>query len=383
MMMKKNFIRNFYNKISPTHNRSTQTSNIYEDVLNYPRVLMRIFGIYHEKTDQISIKIYCIFVLLLEWFMFCKTFTVFKKDETFSGELVLKIVTLLWMFIVAFNGSLLFTNQEMISKEQTLKIHFLECFNFSKNISRVKNNIYLKINLTFMIALCFGIFNLISAIVSLFGPSSFYPAFSNFLSPFQNIDSGPVLIIYKIVMIIIIGYFSLFWTLVIGYFLSHSIIMVELLKDFNESFINIIKNRIFTSNPSYNNKEIDTNNNKDDSSATINRIYLCSNETRCFGTEEEFDFHRLWHLKLCQCINQLDNCYKLFIAFTVTFYTCIVLLILYTMSDWNGNCIRGLMEILYPFWGSVGSFLMCLIILFTARINTQVIYSRHLNFIEY
>ena len=371
--MTKDFIMNFFKRISPINKNSKSTSNIYDDVLNYPRFIMKIIGINHEKTDQIKIKIYCIFVLLLQWFTICKTFTIFKRDETFSGKLVLKIVTLLWMFLVAFNGSLLFINQEIISKEKNLIIHFLECFHFSKNKPRIKNKIRVKVNITFTIALCFGIFNLISATVSIFGPSAFYPAFGNFLSPFQNIDSSAGLVIYKLAMLIIIGYFSLSWTLVIAYFLSHSIIMVELLKDFNESFINIIKNKIFTSNSSDNNKEIDTYNDKNDSSDTISRIYLCSNETRCLASEDEFDFHRLWHLKLCQCINQLDNCYNLFIAFTITFYTCIVLLILYTMSDWNGNCIRGLMEILYPFWGFVGAFLMCLIILLTARINTQVI----------
>ena len=96
-----------------------------------------------------SIKIYCIFVLLLQWFTICKTFTIFKRDETFSGKLVLKLVTLLWMFLVAFNGSLLFINQEIISKEKDLIIHFLECFHFSKNKPRIKNKIRVIVKITF------------------------------------------------------------------------------------------------------------------------------------------------------------------------------------------------------------------------------------------
>jgi hypothetical protein len=371
-MEKKNNLKdNFYSIIFPFKNKIkpiSNMSNIYEDVIAYPRVLMRLFGIYHDKNDKIVIKMYSILVLLSQWFLFCKFFTVFKKNETFSGELVLKIVTLLWMLVVILDGCFLFINQEMITKENNLVNHFLDLLHFVKDKYKMKKTIRLKVSITFCIAFCFGLFNSISAIFSLFGPSSFYSAFSGLLSPFENIDSNVGLITYKLAITLIFCYFSLSWTLSIAYFVSHCIIMVELLKDFNKSCIDMIENKVFTLDPS---EDTDSNNDNDDYSK-IKRIYLCSNDKKLAASEKEFEFYRLWHLKLCQCVNKLDNCYNLMIAVTITFYTCIFLLILYTMSDWDGNCIRGIMEILYPFWAFVGAFLMCLMILVSSKINSQV-----------
>ena len=51
--------------------------------------------------------------------MFCKKFTCFKKDETFSGELVLKIIFLLWIFVVSFNLTLLYLNELINFKRES------------------------------------------------------------------------------------------------------------------------------------------------------------------------------------------------------------------------------------------------------------------------
>jgi hypothetical protein len=203
----------------------------------------------------------------------------------------------------------------------------------------------------------------------MFGPNSLYPAFSLILSPYQHVDLVYGSIPYKLAMTLILSYLSLCWTLSIAYFVSHCIIIVELFKDYNQCFIYIIKNKSFGPTNECINPNI--HDELTEECLKIKKIYLNGSDLSETGSEEEFEYYRLWHLKLCQCVSSLDNCYNLFIAVTITLYTSIFLLIIYTMTDWNGNCIRGLMEFLYPFWALVAIFLMFLIIIFAAKINKQ------------
>lgn len=91
------------------------------------------------------------------------------------------------------------------------------------------------------------------------------------------------------------------------------------------------------------------------------------------STEEEFDEFRLNHLRLAYSVELLDRCYREFIGIAVLLYILGILLLLYMMTDWNGNCIHGVFMILYPFWTLLIAALLIFIVIFAAIIHSLVI----------
>ncbi|RNA34039.1 hypothetical protein BpHYR1_005517 [Brachionus plicatilis] len=70
-----------------------------------------------------------------------------------------------------------------------------------------------------------------------------------------------------------------------------------------------------------------------------------------YELEDKFDELRKKHLKICKIIQQMNKCYQEFLGITLLIYITIVLMLLYIMTDWNGNYIQGIKAILFPFWG--------------------------------
>lgn len=96
----------------------------YNQIFKYPNTLMRISGIYHQKSDKKLLKAYCLFVLVITWASFFKMFSAFDffrgKTEEFSATLVLKIVFVLYSFSCALGPTCIFINQELKSRESDL-----------------------------------------------------------------------------------------------------------------------------------------------------------------------------------------------------------------------------------------------------------------------
>lgn len=318
---------------------------VYCDIMKYPIILMRIFGLYHKKKDNWYLKGYSLFIIIILWFSFARFFSLFDfwhgKYESLSAQLVYKIIIILWSFANVMNGTLFFINQEKNSRENQLIIDisfYLHKYS-NKKLKLLKNKIFIY----FLIGFFGSGFNSISGIISLFGPDYFYEAFFSFLAPFHKAKWSKHNIPFKIFNNILLSYTSFFWMITICNYLAHCEMIAFIFKNFNQEFRNLVDNKLLVSQ-----KIIENNS---------------------YEFEEKFDKLRKKHLKICNIIRQMNKCYKEFIGITLLIYIAIVLLIVYIMSDWNGNCINGIMAILYPYWVASGLIIIILTVVFGSKIH--------------
>ena len=207
--------------------------------------------------------------------------------------------------------------------------------------------------------------NTAAIIISLFGPKVLFNGFRLFLAPFHKADWAAESIPYKIFITFLISVTSFHWCLTVAMFLSHAVILIEMMRRFNARFNNWVEKSILVSGDSSNDveKSILTNNETN--------IFIDLNEKTCVG-ESQLEKYRILHLKLAYLVHLLDDCYKEMLGVMIVFYINAVLLLLYIMSDWSGNCVTGIFAALYPFWTIASASFLIIVIIFAAIINSQV-----------
>lgn len=333
-------------------------------LLKFPNILLRIFGLYHRKSDRIVFKIYACTICFINWFNFARMFSVYTISENLSADLVLKIIITFWLFICSFNSSIIFINEELEDRERNLLRNLHSIFELKICTIRQKR-LEIIIYIIYAVVYSMAFINFTAIVLSYFGPRVLLDGFRLFLAPFHNeewaVDSIPL----KLLALFLTGTTSFHWCLQIGVYLSHTTILIEFLSEFKERFNDFVKESVIVSvNTVQTKHSIMT---KDDEN-----VFLDLKEKKCV-CENKFEQYRMWHLKLCYIVRLLDKCYREFIGVTVLFNTISILLLLYIMSDWSGSCITGIMAVLYPFWTIASAIFLLVIVISASIVHSLVI----------
>jgi hypothetical protein len=332
------------------------------NLMKYPLLILRIFGLYHKKGDP-----YAIAIAILNWFNLFRFMSAYYfwwgGSESFSAPLVLKIIANLWLFACSFNTTIIYLNQEIKSRQPTLLENFYSLMELKGEhfrVKRLKKVIYI----IFAMCLSVSIFNTMAIFISMFGPKFLFAAFKVFLAPFQDSDWAAESVPYKLAISFMMAIMSFHWTLAYALYLAHAMIVIEFFNVFNLKFSRFTKMSILVSKESsILDKSIPTDQNEN--------IFIDTKEKTCV-CELKLEEFRITHLKLSFVVHLLDRCYKQFIAVTLVFYIMIILLVLYIISDWSGSCISGLLVVLYPFWMIISLLILMLTVIFASRIHFLV-----------
>ncbi len=342
----------------------------YEEILHVPFKMLRCFGLYHRKTDRLWLKFYSIFYLTTIWLFLFKFFTAFLGESVFSAKMIYKIVTAIWLFTCCSLASILFFNQERSNREASLSEQFnrLLAYEFSSDkVRKLKKSLLTK----YLIFLFSSFFNSISIFLSLFGPEELFNAFSNFLAPFQSEEWAQESIPYKLFAAIMGSLNSIYMTMTVATFLSHSQILEVLLSNFNEKFAEFNQKSIIESHDHFelaNKKPIINKNPAQNNNSSEN----INDKERKIVSENDFERFRIWHLNLASAVKQVDKCYSEFLALILVAYITISFLLIYVMSNWSGNCVSGILQAAYPFWFVTSIAILALVLRVSSQINTLV-----------
>jgi hypothetical protein len=358
-------------KVSPTENGGTENVVIINSVdlktdetsnngngleyscdlnrlFKFQIIVLRIFGLYYHPNDRFMWKIYSALMVILLWFnsfKFAYTFNFFhSKADTFNIDFVLKLVGFLWLTCCSINATILFSIQRNKAKMSEFCLNYEEIFNKYQENAKKEARLIKIISITITIfSLTAVITNSIFVFASLLGPKTLYSAFSGMTAPFHTYEWARKSIPYKLFCSILTSFALGSWLLPISYYFNYCFIVWRLFNGFNTAFKTFIaENKFKIGNNLISEREI------------------------------AFEELRKLHLKLCFLVKILNSCFQELIFLTLVIYLPIVLLILYLISDWNGNCIRGFDSILLPFWLTVSFSIIVVIISTASKINTQV-----------
>ncbi len=210
-----------------------------------------------------------------------------------------------------------------------------------------------------------GLANCILVIVAFFGPKELLTAYVMFLSPFHNQKWAQDSVPFKLLMAILAFIGSIYWTMTVATYLNHSLIIDNILANFNQKFTEFVENSVITS---FGSKFID----KTVSFTCYESIYNKEKDEKKIVCEYAFERYRIWHLKICSAIRQADKCYSEFLAIILIIYITNSFLLIYVMSNWTGNCVVGLLQFAYPYWFIGGVLILAIILWSASRINTLV-----------
>jgi hypothetical protein len=329
-------------------------------IMKFFLITMRLFGFHHEKSDKLIFKTYSIIILSVLWINFIKMFSTFNifysEDEPFSADLVLKIITLVWIFECSCNATIIYINESFASREPKLIEKIKDCLDNNEFADKIIKKSRLYVNIMLTIAVITGVFNEIVCLISIFGPKEVRSLFILLLAPFQRSSWAAESVPFRLFNSFMFIYLSMSWSLCLTYYITHCQIIIETLKSFNERMSKFIGNSIIISNEDQGEY---LNEHKD------NNLEL--------STENEFEQFRLHHLKICSCIKQLDTCYNQFIGMNLLSGIPIICILLYTIADWTNNCITGVKVFAFPFWLLAHFVIIFIIIWFAAKINTLVV----------
>lgn len=362
-------------KVSPTNSSKTLIINIQpsteiEEHLNdtikleelrcmkFSFLIMKIFGSYFDKKQHWLYKFYCCLVLIGLFLDFFKTINVFNffigESEVFNAFLVLKIIGLMWLLLCSFNNVILVINQAKNDRQQ---LYFKNCnilFKYSKNSKAQVKYLSLFIYIVYIIALTIIIGQYVFQIYCTFFTTEF--ASYIVLAPFHRTDWAKNSIPYKIFVTLLQAYTASAWVLPVAYYAMQCAISYSLLDEFNHQFKYFVDNNAIVPN---------------------NNRYSMSTEVRedgkNYANEKSFDHFIDWHLKLCNTVRVLNQCYKEFIGLTLLLNIPMIFLLLYIMADWNGNCVTGLNQFMYPFWLFSLSIILLIVLSLAISLNIKVL----------
>lgn len=338
----------------------------YQDLFKNINIILRIIGLYHKKSDRLILKLYTILILILCWTHCFKTLVIFDifigKQDDFSAIFILKLGAFGWALISSISGTIIFFNQELSSREKSLieQYNILLSDQNHKTYCIIKRKVFIVI----IISIIIGSMNVTGLLISLFGPSSFFMAFSFLVSPFHRKKSDEISLAYKIFSGIAGCYISFLWTVTLGYFCSHCVLIVMMLRSYNKKFKEFIFDNILAP---YNSNKIDK-----PMKLQFEEINNMNSNERIVKSEFEFEKFRLLHLRFCYTIKLLDKCYTQYLAFSLFIQVLTAFCMLYLMADWNDSGLGGIMGIMVPFWCSVILFYIFTSVIFASQINHKV-----------
>jgi len=338
--------------------------NLYEETMRIPLLIMKCIGLYHKKSDPFWHKIYPILTLISLWALFLKTFPVFRGESSFSAALIIKVVSISWSFSITLLSTILFLNREKANRETNLieQLNVLLNYEFDAKLLR---RLRIKLVIINIIFLLFSLANCVILVVSLFGPKELFSAFSIMLSPFHNEKWAQESVPLKLFMALLGFICSIYWSMTVATYLNHSLILDNILVNFNHKFKKFVQSSVIAS---FDSEDID----KTFSLTCDQSIYNKEKDEKKVVCEYVFEKHRIWHLKICSAIRQADKCYSEFIALTLIIYITISFPLIYVMSNWSGNCITGILQFAYPYWLIAAILILAIILWSSSRINSLV-----------
>ena len=326
----------------PTRELAFKDDNAYyKYVFRLPIFYMKALGLFHFKSDHFAFKFYRLFTLVCCWFCFAKFLTSFKffygVSEAFNKNLVLKLCMAIWLLVNSIHMLLSFC----IMEKKSYKNEYLHRLNeiLKKDESPEQNlkKLRQKFIVIFLISFILLAANMVSLILSFFGPKDLEDLFGMALSPYQNTTVGDN-VYYRLFQTSIFFYPSAVWTTVIFYFIAELLLVQTILNTFNMRFEKFIQ----TANNETNQVSEDVENN--------------------------FEILRQEHLKHCELVASLNKCYKHIVSTTVIFYQASNLLLLYVISNWSSFCITGISAFAYPFWLVTNTLIIAVCLYFSSQI---------------
>nr|QVK45643.1 G protein-coupled receptor [Proales similis] len=343
--------------------------NKFEQMVGQNRLLMRIFGMYHRKTDPVYLKIYPLTIVVLLWLNFLRFFSVygFWYGETFdlSTSTVYQIINHLWILSCALNTTIVFINNESANRIARLYTTFSillehETSEQKKDIKGLNK----RINILMAMALMIGAFNSFAVYLSYFGPDLFFSAFSPHLAPFHKSDWAKHNVPYKLLVAIINTILSVGWMLAVKQLFADCFIVCFFYKQFNKKFEEMTRSSILTSDDD---PELDQS---VESNFDEVVVHCSKTKLKTLISESTFEKHRIWHLKISFCVPLMDSCYSLMLTICITVYSTIALMIIFVLTGPSYNCVDPILKVMLPFWVFCGSFLVVMMILIASEIST-------------
>ena len=326
-----------------------------KDLLKFQNVVLRVLGLYHHPNDSVFSKMYCMLTIFLSLYNLVRYFLLYNfvsnRSESFSIELLMKIVLSLFPIYCFLNGMFMYIVQQKKWKILKLDEHCEELFNKYQDVNRRQCKIK-RFKFILIIITCTTLFIVCSlsslALLSLFGDTKtrdFYDGFNTTLLYFEF--DGKINTPYRIFVAIIMIFSGASCVCTASYYINYCCIMCKLLEDFNEAFKFFLINNILEFQDGSN-----------------------------YANEKGFEELRKWHLKLCDLIKILNDCFKYFILITLMINIPVIILILYITSDTNG-CSKSLNKLALVLWTVVSFTVIWTVIFVASRINNKVCYLIH------
>ena len=264
--------------------------NPYKRIMRLPLKFQKAFGLYHKKKQNLS-KAYSILVLVILWLNTLRIFSTFdsfyKQTALLSIHFQAQLLLCLWNFLISFQATIFYLNQELDNREKCLITQFNYLFNnYLTKKSIEKHTTILSKNIHTLYVVGF-IFSLANAGFVFF--SVFYKRFSSFLGlPFSLSLSGHFNMALMISVALVETYATFYWNFAIVYFWSHCMILTTLFDIFNKEFKDFIRNSVIViADEPHPSKA-----NVFDSNDTDMDIFCKSTAEKKFESEEKFEFYR-------------------------------------------------------------------------------------------
>jgi hypothetical protein len=325
--------------------------NEYFKILRYPLIIHRVFGLYQSITSNIYTKAYSILILVIVWYNVLKSIYTYNSingsgADTFDAVLVLKIISTLWLILCATYASTAFMMQRDKNKIDKFIHLYNELIDYEERSEHHLKWVKIKCYIIYALAMMLCITNSIACIVAFFSTDSLYGAFAGFLSPAQNTDWVFKSTAYKLFAWVLMVYSTAAWVFPFSQFVVNCVMLYGPIDTFNDAF----------------QRFVNTNERRNLPNTNIERL----------SDEEYFNELRNWYLKLSVSVRTLNLCYQEFIALSFSIFIPMSFLLLYIISDWNGNCITGLFAIVYPAWAIAALGGLFIIIVSASKITTKV-----------
>ena len=309
----------------------------YATIMRFPFILMKIFGQFHRKKDNIYMKIYCVFVLILNWFSFIRICFIFEDNLTFTGNFAYKIINFLIFFLLSVMSTIFFINRHFNSNEEKLISDFNQVYEYHVNIDY--QIAYLRKRINFIFILPFLVFILVAIyqIIALFVSGEVNDSAKFHLGPFAKKDWAKNSIPLKLLVSLSLFSTNLAPAFGTSLFISECFLTYNLLNTFNKNFKEFTQKEITAADQStylHENENVQ------------NSCIKCENK---LYNEALLEYFRVWHFKLSVFVRSLNANLNIIIAFVFLICIGIVLLTIYLMSDWNNNCLVGGLQIYIPF----------------------------------
>jgi hypothetical protein len=256
-------------------------------IMRHPNIFLRIFGFYHEKSDKIFVKAYCIFIISIIWlnslrYIFSLNFIYGHNDDVFSVEFLYKVIYITSPPLFATYSTIIFINQEFNDREKKLSNELNSLFKFVKDDETLIRKLSEKIKIVFLLSITIAIIQCFGFIRSLFFFQNLSQTerelFKIHLSPFHRHEWSQQSIPFKILISIVRSLASIHASFTIAYFISYCKMVTFLFDNFNKKF----------------------------------EAFLLDSENKT--NEMQFDIFRLLHIKLVSVVRKMDVCYNQFLG---------------------------------------------------------------------